>query len=159
MRKRCFILVGHSHWGKSETLSALTNFLPRRRHIVIPSINPDLTAYVRRASNDDNEAALLRFSSTIALRVRQDYLVITFCPKLKAKRACQTILTNLREQYDLYFFVLMEDYWQEREITEEELSFMNEFATDLRRFYGHHEREVRAEHFATYVRNNLSSTR
>lgn len=154
MRRKCFILVGHSHWGKSETLWALTEG-DLRRHMPIPAISRHLVAYVRRISNDDNEDALIRFSGDLALRIRRDYLVLTFCPKLSALRNCRTILRNLQSEYDLFFFVLREDYSQRRHITEQEIDFLRDYATDLSILNGHHEREVRARRFVAYIKRCL----
>jgi len=154
MRRKCFILVGHSHWGKSHTLRALTEGR-LGRHIIIPAIDPRLEAYVRRISNDDNEDALIRFSGDLALRISQDYLILTFCPNLSARRNCRTILRNLQTEYDLFFFVLREDYRQRRRITDQEIDFLREYGIEVTILNGHHEREIRAGRFAAFVRRYL----
>jgi hypothetical protein len=155
MKKKAFILVGHSHWGKSLTLKALTKGDVRTRHLRIPKINRSMFAYVRRISNDDNEQALLQFSRGLASRIRQDYLILTFCPKINPSRNSTTILNALMDTYDLYFYVLWEDYSRERKITNAERAFLQGFASRISILRGHYEAAKRAEGFAEFVRDNL----
>jgi hypothetical protein len=154
MRKKCFILVGHSHWGKSKTLEALTG-KDLGRHLKIEAIDEQLEAYVRRISNDDDEDALLKFSADLALRIKQDYLILTFCPKISASEKCQAILSNLKSVYDLYFFVLMENYQQTLHITDEEIALLEKYSPEIQRLYGHHEQDERSKQFADYISKKL----
>jgi len=111
VKPKAFLVVGHSNWGKSLTLIALTNNDWRVRRFIIGKHE----FYIKRMSNDDSPRSLCTFVD----RVDPDekpYILATLCPSFigisksadnPAKRT-EEILKTLSKKYDIYAFVLTE---------------------------------------------------
>jgi len=156
MKKRAYIVIGHSDWGKSQTLSAFTNGDRRTRHMRFFK----KSFFVRRISNDDNEEALQNFvrkSIQLGGFVWENYLLMTLCPVFKKKyRETETILDRMLLLYDLYFFVLHENYNNGLVITEPEIDILNTYG-NVEILFGHHEASSRARQLLIFIRSNLLS--
>ncbi len=152
--KKAFILVGHSNWGKSETLARLTKEDRYKRHIILDDIAPHLTAYVRRCSNDDNPVSLTNFATGLGLRIRQDYLIMTLCPNFRDKVSTEVILKSLSSRYKLYFFILKKKYSGDGEIEGEEIMQLEKYGTYI--LEQNLESEKRAKAFQNFIRENVT---
>jgi predicted MPP superfamily phosphohydrolase len=109
---KAFFLVGHRNWGKSRTLRALTNG-SRRWYIVVKAVR----FFIRRRSNDDVRDDFIRFLNTLDPK-QKPYVIVALCPKFderstnSKKRNTEKMLRQLREKYNLFFFVLIHQ-WHE----------------------------------------------
>lgn len=104
-KKKAFLYVGHSNWGKSFTLKQLTRNNSRLKHFW-----DGRTCYkVRKSSNDDDGKALLKFVEKIPYSHFTHY-VLTFCPIHKKKIISRGILYELSRKFDIYFFVPEKKY-------------------------------------------------
>lgn len=106
MVHKAFLIVGHRHWGKSETLRSLTG---GNRSIFIDGI----PLSVRRMSNDDidkdDPEKFWRFTRDLS----EPYVAIAFCPTFDSdpqftryKLDAATILDALRKHYEIFFWVI-----------------------------------------------------
>jgi hypothetical protein len=100
------------------------------------------------------EKALLNFSQDLALRIKQDYLILTLCPKINPPKNTNTILRALKSVYDMHFFVLLHDYSGTRKISKLEIQFLKEFGK-VQILAHHHEKEKRSEIFGKFIRETL----
>lgn len=100
MRKKAFLVVGHSNWGKSWTLRKLTNDNVRQTRI---SIN-EQGFFIRRISNDDNPDSLLKFAQK-GIHNKGNNVILTFCPNFEKKES-KEILELLNPHFELHFFVI-----------------------------------------------------
>jgi hypothetical protein len=122
--RKVFVLVGHSNWGKSMTLRALTS---GNRYITIKPIGGH-HFFIRRMSNDDNAESLLDF--TINKLGNKDYLIMTLCPTKLKKRFTLSILRNLRRSHnEIYFFVLKYKHNGLEQILDTEINMLSPFGT------------------------------
>lgn len=104
---KAFVVVGHSCWGKSYTLNALTEKYgggPKNRSVTIN--NKKIP--VRKRSNDDMPTAdeLIKFIKKQAEDSR--CIIFPLCPNFSKKRQKDTenLLKILRDLYDTSFMVL-----------------------------------------------------
>src|SRR4051812_5071343 len=112
MKKKVFIYVGHSNWGKSMTLKLLTE---GNSKIKFASIS-GYTFKVRKMSNDDDGQGLLNWVKDIP-NIPYDKIIIAFCPKLadiehptEEEETAMDIIFKLQETNELFFFIQMEKY-------------------------------------------------
>ncbi len=68
-------VVGHANWGKSKTLSALTNGNYRLRRTTIAEDE----FFIRRMSNDDQPKGYIKFMLSLDPALRP-YLIAALCP-------------------------------------------------------------------------------
>jgi hypothetical protein len=96
-------VVGHSHWGKSTTLRALTNNDFRIRWHSIS--NTDF--FIRRMSNDDYPDSYLDFMTRVNPG-KYEHLIATLCPVFGVREnPTSTILGDLKNKgFDLFFWIL-----------------------------------------------------
>lgn len=106
MSHKAFLIVGHRHWGKSETLRSLTG---GDRSIVIEGT----LLSVRRMSNDDidkdDPERFWRFVRDLS----ESCVAVAFCPKFDSDPQftrynldAETILDKLQQSYELFFWVI-----------------------------------------------------
>jgi len=148
--KKAFLLVGHESFGKSQTLLCLTG----SRHSKYTSID-GVRFKAKHMSNDDIKRGLLVYvEKIIETRVRND-LIFCFCPNFRDYDRCSfEILNTVRQEYKIYFFVLMKRYGEQVYVTPEELSVLEQYG-DVLPYNVSEEATDRAEAFRTYIRSNL----
>src|SRR5687768_10529410 len=99
-----FLVVGHSNWGKSQTLRVLTDDDYKKRRMTIDGTQ----FFVRKMSNDDDRDGhppFLDFAH--ALRpASKPHVIAAFCPTFGENESGHEILDTLRKRYELFFFVL-----------------------------------------------------
>jgi hypothetical protein len=149
--KQAFILVGHSNWGKSQTLIKLTN---DKHQIRNHEIN-NKRIFIRRMSNDDNEKGLLNFVKTKL--DSKNKIILTFCPSFAKKDSkAEEILNALNQDFILFFFVLKNKYGKHKgkTITNNEIQQLNNFGKS-EVLAGIKESVERAKKFEDFIKNNL----
>jgi hypothetical protein len=99
-KARIVFIVGHRHWGKSTTLTALANGM--RRYISLSGVE----FFIRRMSNDDRPDEF--FAKMDGLNaVKTPSLIVAFCPTMKEDSRARRCLNSLRRKgYRLFFWVL-----------------------------------------------------
>ncbi len=102
---KAFFVVGHKHWGKTETLKSLT----RGRQLHWIPIG-EFKFFIRRMSNDDIKSSYYEFIEELN-PASKPRIVSAFCPTFSAETAetggdANLILETLRRNYELYFFVI-----------------------------------------------------
>jgi len=111
--KKVFIYVGHSNWGKSMALKALTGGNSHQRTVSILGNN----IRVRKMSNDDDGQGLFNWVKNFPILYYQRF-IIAFCPKASpidgeatlAQNKALDILIELQKTNQLYFFIQKEKY-------------------------------------------------
>ncbi|MGD0090813.1 MAG: hypothetical protein ABSE73_12910 [Planctomycetota bacterium] len=117
-----FVVVGHSNWGKSWTLKALTGGSWHRKRVRIKGHD----FFIRRMSNDDdpkppNEAdrqSLLDFA-----RKEKGFrpVILALCPAFQEEKTAQ-LLDVLREKFTLKFWVMKKKFGEsDKVVTCEEI--------------------------------------
>ena len=111
---KAFVVVGHSHWGKSRTIRSLTG----STHIGWFELD-DLTIFIRRMSNDDKPDSLVDFLKKIDPGLKP-IIIIALCPNFDDRnRKTKGILRLVGKKYVPYFFVLRQRYSRRCGKTEE----------------------------------------
>jgi hypothetical protein len=95
--------VGHSHWGKSSLLRAMTDGNPYQKKVTI--MNTEF--FVRRMSNDDQPKGYVEFMRALIPQSRPN-VVAAFCPKFSSNGDTDpAILQPLQHKgYELFFWVM-----------------------------------------------------
>jgi len=119
-KPQAFLVVGHSNWGKSRTVRALTGDRWGRVSLI------GHTFFVRLMSNDD--LPLARYQSFIRrLRPARDPLVVApYCPEQSRNNP---LLRTWAERYSLRFWVLEHSYVGDRRITAEEIAQLRRYGS------------------------------
>jgi len=158
MRKKVFIYVGHSNWGKSMALKVLTYGDSRKK---TTSISGQIFR-VRKMSNDDNGIGLLEWVKIIH-RINFQFFIIALCPKIppadkaptEEQLVCEEILNELLVKHDLFFFIQKEKFNNPlQQITQEEINFLDVFGT-VHTLFGQNPFSVRAEEFKEFIKANI----
>jgi hypothetical protein len=140
-------VVGHKHWGKSQTLRALTggNFHQTRAHIL------DAEFFIRRMSNDDYPKGFIKKMLSLD-PAGWPYVIAALCPEFEDPRAkTQTILESLRAKgYQLFFWVMERQYGTSNVIAPGEISRLRRFG-EVEVMAKTAEAEVRARKFKAFV--------
>jgi len=151
MKNKAFILVGHSNWGKSETIYSLKDDDRKKQHVIIKKA----WILVRSRSNDDIKHELLIMIKKI---VKMDYkvIIILLCPRFDKKDTRNTlkILNELIKKYSLYFFVLEKKYGIDKTIRRTEIGKLKRYGR-VKVLKGENERNIRAKEFKKYITENL----
>jgi hypothetical protein len=108
-QKRVAFVVGHSHWGKSRTLRALTDGNPHQRRITINGVE----FYVRHMSNDDDPQGYVHFMNGLDPNATRN-LIAPLCPKFRRLKnfnnplkVADPMLQGLQGKgYQLFFWVI-----------------------------------------------------
>lgn len=125
IKKPIAILVaGHSNWGKSATLKALTESRLVRSYEFAGAY-----FFIRRMSNDDYTGGYKKFIDECVAKSNGNILA-AFCPHFEMGdlRFAEYSLSQLQQQYQLYIFSLKYQYSTENRITDQELATMAQFA-------------------------------
>lgn len=149
VKGKAFVVVGHSHWGKSRTLRELTNS-KRKAWIQLNGFR----IFVRRMSNDDIAKGLRDFLRDIDNNDK-DIIIITLCPSFdKPERKTKEILELLRNKYTPYFFILKRKYKGHGEILESEINELSSIGR-VEILDGKIDDTERAKHLRRYIKRYL----
>lgn len=149
MKKKAFLVVGHSSWGKSFTLRQLTNDSPRVRRVELDGS----VFYIRRMSNDDHETKLLNFVKN-KLNTKGNHAIIAFCPVFDAGRKSKEILDILEKDFDLYFFVIKRRFNGAEEVSDKEIEVLMQYGK-CEILNDRIESGLRAERLKAFIRHNM----
>ena len=148
---KAFILVGHSNWGKSATLKAMTGGKP---HIHYHQI-ADKKFFIRRMSNDDFPEEFRDFCESLDPDTKE-YLLTTLCPDFDNQfKYTANSLIILKEKYDLSFFVLKHKYGSDRCVTDQEMNSLEDYGP-VYVYDKKSEAKDRAEAFKAYIQDNIN---
>jgi hypothetical protein len=146
---KAFLIVGHSNWGKSQTLRKLTSNSRRIKYFDISGAN----FFVRRMSNDDDEKKLLKFVSD-ATKYKMN-LIVAFCPVFDKNRESRKILDILSKDFSLFFFVLKHKYASDLTISDDETNVLRDFG-DVSLYNKRNEAaKSRAKAFGNYIDQHI----
>src|SRR5258708_29348136 len=117
-------VVGHSNWGKSRTLRALTGGAHQIRWITFR----DHEFLIRRMSNDDLPDDFIDWIESIS-PANRPYVIAALCPNFKDESAeTQWILEDLRDKgYQMYFWVIEHGFGSSEVVTPGEISRLARF--------------------------------
>ncbi len=127
MKAIAIILVGHSDWGKSKTLVALTGGC---RNSEWWTLN-DRCFCLRRKSNEDEPDPYWDFIQKLVPQ-ETPCVLATFCPNFeKHEMRTEQILDELSKKYALFFFVLKHSWFSRADylktISPEEIERLREY--------------------------------
>ena len=145
--KKAFLLVGHSNWGKSETLYQLTDRNRRKKYFQIN----DEWFFVRRMSNDDNEESLEKFIKS-AWKYKC-HLIMAFCPTFEKGKA-SALLNELSKRFEINTFVLTHKYGGNDSITSKEIKALAKYGI-VEELKKKQEATQRAKAFKAFIVDNL----
>lgn len=116
---KIFFVVGHSNWGKSRTLRALTGETHRVRRTEIAGVE----YFIRRMSNDDQPEGFIK--RMVAMEPnRWPYILAALCPDFDdPTKATASVLQGLCDRgYTLFFWVLAQQHRTGERISPSEIS-------------------------------------
>jgi len=148
---KAFIVVGHSNWGKSRTLKALTDGSTYTRSIKIKLKD----FFIRRTSNCDKPNSFKEFINNIDQQDKP-FLIITLCPDFgdPAKKT-EVSIQELYKKYQLFFFILKHKYKSDEIITATEIARLKLFG-EIKIFGDKDtESEERAAIFKDFILNHI----
>lgn len=146
MKKKAFIYVGHSNWGKSFALKQITDGSSHKKTIKIQN----QWFWVRKMSNDDFSEGLLDFVRKITYN-SYEYFILAYCPNHEGDHIAKSILDELKKQCDLCFFVQESKFSDpSMKITSQEISFLSKIGK-VQILKGHHEDSTRANEFLKFI--------
>jgi len=148
---KVFFVVGHSNWGKSKTLRALTNGNHRVRRTTISKQE----FFIRRMSNDDLPDSFINRMSTIHPN-QWPNIIAALCPDFNdSNKKTKEVLQALNDKgYKLFFWVLQMQYGTNNQIAESELSQLQNHGS-VEVFTEVAEAEARAEQFKNYINSTI----
>lgn len=158
MKKKVFIYVGHSNWGKSMALKELTGGSSRKK---ITNISGHIVR-VRKMSNDDDGQGLLDWIRDIP-RINYQSFIIAFCPKFPPVIGESTteqnrgldILLELQKTNELFFFIQKEKYNDStNQISQDEINWMSNYGI-VQILSGQNQNSVRATEFENFIKVNI----
>jgi len=123
-KSKVVFVVGHSNWGKSQTLRALTNDNYRVRRTSISGVE----YFVRRMSNDDLPESFIDWMVTVNPE-RWPNILAALCPDFEAsEKQTATVLQVLKDKvYKLFFWVLHKKFGSNEFIKPSEISNLRAF--------------------------------
>ncbi|MFH1719883.1 MAG: hypothetical protein ABIF19_21225 [Planctomycetota bacterium] len=152
---KAFFVVGHSNWGKSKTLRALTNG-SGERYINIKKAR----FFIRRTSNDDEWKKFDKFLKELDPS-RKPYVIVALCPKFDGRsRNIEEMLRQLKKKYKLFFFVLVHQWHEKgnRKISDGEIKKLERFR-EVKLYTANNNRDnadvTRAREFKRYIERKL----
>jgi len=147
---KAFVVVGHSNWGKSETLRALTNGNWRIYHFEINGV----VFRIKRMSNDDIPDSLISFLKRISAET-DPVIIITLCPDFNDdSKSTSEILNLLSSKYEIYFWIIRHAYNSNRVIGENEIDRLREIGA-IHIFEDVAIAELRSNELKKYLLSNL----
>ena len=148
-KPKVVFVVGHSNWGKSQTLRALTGGSHRIRRTEIAGIE----YFIRRMSNDDQPKGFVKWMKAMHPD-RWPQILAALCPDFdNPAKDTAGVLQSLRDNgYKLYFWVLRSQYGTDNRISSTDISRLRSFGkVDI--FDEIAEANARAKRFKAYVKD------
>jgi hypothetical protein len=147
MKPKMIFVVGHTDWGKSETLRYLVGDSRHLSRVVWESI----PLYVRHMSNDDVPEVFYNFIEE-ADPVWKPCVVAPLCPNLpEAEPRLQRTLDSLKSKgYSLYFWVMVHQFNTELTVTPQEIEWLRTHGL-ITLYSGKAEARERAETLKPYI--------
>jgi hypothetical protein len=158
MKKKVFIYVGHSNWGKSMALKVLTGGSSRKK---IANISSHIVR-VRKMSNDDNGQGLLDWVIDIP-RINYQRFIIAFCPKSPPVSGEATteqdigldILIELQKTNELFFFIQKEKFNNPtQQISQDEINWISNYGI-VQILSGQNSNQIRATEFESFIKVHI----
>lgn len=154
---KAFVVVGHSHWGKSYTLNALTRKYGGGWYKRSVTIKQEKIP-VKKMSNDDKPAEDLMGFIREKVDSRAQAIIIPFCPNFFAGRREETekILNALRTAYEVFFMILKKAQGDgdTREIQDDEVTELGHYGK-VEIVSEKLDKDMRAERFRSFVEKFL----
>ena len=149
LKPKIVFVVGHSNWGKSRTLKALTGESHRVRRTQIAGVE----YFIRRMSNDDQPKSFIERMAAMEPD-RWPQILAALCPDFdNPTKATATVLQGLRDRgYKLYFWVLTQQHGTGESIRSCEISRLRKYGK-VELFSKQAEAAIRAKNFRAYVRS------
>ena len=146
-KPKVFFVVGHSNWGKSKTLRALTNGNHRVRRTSISGIE----YFIRRMSNDDLPESFIKRMTTFRPAIWPN-IIAALCPNFDdPEKQTAEVLKSLQDKgYKLFFWVLQKQYGTGTIIRPAELSRLRAFGK-VELFREIAEADARSRKFKAFV--------
>ena len=113
-RGKAFLVVGHSNWGKSFTLRALSGGTTKKWIRIRGQ-----RVFIRYMSNDDVPGSFHRSVRGLD-PAKKHYICIAFCPRVSDAPTAKTIRA-LRSRYDIVSFVMAQAYNGEKRLKPHEI--------------------------------------
>lgn len=158
MKKKVFIYVGHSNWGKSMALKVITGGSSRKK---IANISGHIVR-VRKMSNDDNGQGLLDWVIDIP-RINYQRFIIAFCPNFPPATGEPTveqnigldILIELQKTNELFFFIQKEEFnAPTHQISQDEINWMSNYGI-VQILFGQNPNTIRAAEFENFIKVHI----
>jgi hypothetical protein len=150
MKKKAFVLIGHSNWGKTKTLFELKG---KNRKVFYVKISNEWFL-IRTRSNDDIYRELLIMIEEIVLR-EVEYIIFPLCPDFIDKnKVTLEILQAVAVKYETFFYVLEKKYGEEEYISQTEIETLKKFGK-VKVLKGQFEAKYRSQEFKNYIEENL----
>jgi len=123
-KPKVFFVVGHSNWGKSKTLRALTNEDYRVRRTTISGVE----YFIRRMSNDDLPDSFIEWMTMVNPK-KWPNILATLCPDFEdPDKGTVAVLQALQDKgYKLFFWVLSKKFGTNDFIQAHEISRLRAF--------------------------------
>ncbi len=153
MTGKIVFVCGHSNWGKSETLAALTDWEHRKRWTEIDGVD----FWVKRMSNDDRPKEYFGIMGRLD-PASEPHVLAAMCPEFESPKADPSeLLTRLRDRgYRLYFWVMEHQYGRPYSVTADQIARLKTFG-DVDVFSRRVEAEERAAALRAYIRRRVLS--
>ena len=156
-KSRVFLVVGHSNWGKSRTLRALTN------GVLTKGLHPWITIderqfFVRMMSNDDVPSSNPTSYPTLIHNLTPEqipFVIMAYCPE---KDSSSPLITALAKKYEIFAWVLEHKYDCKESIKESEIKALRKFGMVECYTPKHTEAEARATALVQFIRTSFVST-
>jgi len=147
-KSRIVFVVGHSHWGKSQTLRELTAGNHRVRRTAIDRSE----FFIRRMSNDDRLREYLRRMGSLD-PASWPYVIAALCPRFDGANSIEDLLDELRTRgYRLFFWVIEQQYGKpENSVSSGEMQELRRFGR-VEVLVGQHEAASRAKKLKAFIR-------
>ncbi|WP_157771917.1 hypothetical protein [Ralstonia solanacearum] len=144
-------VVGHSNWGKSKTLRALTNGDRYKRRLSIQGVE----FLIRRMSNDDLPKSFIRFMESVDPS-SITAIIAALCPNFDDEEAAtQSVLNQLRSKgYRLFFWVMEHQYRTNKAMSASDISRLRKFGT-VKVISGVAEAASRARDFRKFITDTV----
>jgi predicted ATP-dependent endonuclease of OLD family len=157
-KSKVFVLVGHSNWGKSFTLNALTERYGdgwKKRSVIIKhELIP-----IKKMSNDDRPVdEIIKFAKRQIAGSKN--FIIALCPNFSPDRKKDTekLLKILKDNCKVYFMLLKRAQGDSdiRELQQSEIMVLREYGK-IEPISKKIDKYVRAKKFKDFIENSLVS--
>jgi hypothetical protein len=113
---QAFLVVGHSQWGKSKTLWALTN--DHRGWVTLDGKQ----FFVRLMSNNDVPDSYDKFINSLN-PTKKPLVIAAYCPE----KSPYPLITTLAKKYNVLIWILEHNYADTASITSTEIQNLRQF--------------------------------